>query len=168
MNNARQGGIGENPIPYDFSRFKEYDQEGKLITNEVIEKTIDVMKSIYANTPAFTSYSKAMVDEHVRKTIGAMDVEERDAAAERYAKNDADYLAVVRIENGFFEAHKIVIKKININANNIQTEYSATDNAGAILTNLGAIEYIVNNIVLLLIYEDVIRDEISLERERRL
>lgn len=159
-------GMGENPIPFNFDKFKEYDHAGKLITNDVIEKGIQTMAEIYQTTPAWISYSKEMIDNHVKQVMS----ENKDMpdSLKQYVTNDAEYLAVVRIVSGFFEGHSIVIKKIDIKSNNIQTEYSATDNAGAILTNLAAIENVVNNIVLMLIYEEMVLEEIKAERIRRL
>ena len=166
MNQPVSGGVGNNPIPYDFTRFAEYDEKGKLITNEVIERTVDVMRDIYSKTPAFTVFSKDMIDGWVQKSIAGDDLS--DESRRTYNELGADYLAVVRIQNGFFQDHNIVIKRINIDGTKIQTEYSATDNGGNVISNLEALEFIANNVVLLMIYEDVMHEEISAERTRRI
>lgn len=166
MNQPVSGGVGVNPIPYDFTRFAEYDARGKLITNDTIERTVDVMRDIYSRTPAFTVYSKAMIDGWVQTSISGDDI--TDESRRLYEQQSADYLAVVRIENGFFEQHNIIIKKINIDGSKIQTEFSATDNGGNVISNLEALEFIANNVVLLMIYEDVMHEEIMLERNKRL
>lgn len=164
MNKPQRGQVGVNPTSYNFDKFKVFDQSGLEITNSITEVYKTKIQEIYQKLPSFTSYGKDMIDSWVDETSEDIDAHQR----EKYLKSMHDFIAVIQVENGFFEGHKLIIKKVEFKGTALSIDYVAIDLDNKPLENQDAMSFIAENVVLLLIYEDALKDEIETERMNRI
>lgn len=148
MNNNKHkiGQLGVNPNKYSFDKFKEFDSRGREITSGEIEHIKSLLLQIYENLPSHTIYTKAMIDKWVKENTG-----------NDLATNSDNFLVVVNIESGFFQRHKIVIRSVSLGKNNdFVVEFNATDAEGNSMESPETLQTIVQNIVLLNVYEQAL------------
>lgn len=152
--------VGQSCTQYNFESFKRVDENGNICTNDKIESLKINLSEVYSKLPAFTSYTKKEVDDWVKNCAGA-DVE-------KYTINDSTFLAVFVIESGFFIRHRIVLKAVEFtNAGRVNIEFSVVDADGQPVLKFEAFEAMIQNIVTLNLYEQLLLDETLNELEAR-
>ena len=168
MNNE-PGQIGVNPVPYDFSKWDEYDPFGKLITNERIEHVKHLIMGVYSSVPSFESHGKEAVDNWIQTQLNNAESSEETIAALNTTLM-THFIAVIRIRSGFFVDHSIVLRDIQIDpqSGRSRVDFSVTDATGKPLEKPEALEYVVNSVVKLLMLEQALEDEINAEKETRI
>lgn len=160
--NQYSGQLGNKSSKYDFSRFIQLDSSGKEITSPEIDYLKNSLLAIYANLPDFTMYSKEMIDQFVQDHLADYGNEQLS----RYAEENKEFLCVVNITSGFFDGHKIMIKSITHSNNEFKIDYNVVGVDGQEMNDANKLDFIVQNIVHLQLYEQALEDTINTEKEK--